>query len=194
MGEMVTRIVLHATENLYSGDREEAWRTYQEDEIINEKRFEIQAHAIVIIAQQQTVARDLQVLASIFVLASELERIGDYGKEIAAIRLHLDNELLPSLPPSLSDMAQKSTDMLSRALFAFAAEDVDTATGIYQEDDNVDFLYIDVYNELMTSALHDARLIESVNCILWVAHNLERVADRVTNICERTRFVVTGEL
>lgn len=193
MGQMVNRIVLHAVEDLRTGDVEAARDACHQDAAINEKRFQIQAHAIVMIALQQPMARDLRLLASILALTSELERMGDYGKEIASVSIRIGNELVPHYPRSLFAMAQKSTDMLTRALLAFVDDDVNAATKIYDEDDEVDFLYMDTYTELMNSAIHDGRLIENVSRVLSAAHNLERMADRVTNICERTHFVATGE-
>jgi len=91
-------------------------------------------------------------------------------------------------------MAQKDVDLLHRALTAFVNEDAETARAIPREDDEVDALYNQVYRELMTFIIQDPKTIERANWLLWVAHNLERVADRVTNICERTVFIVTGEL
>jgi len=91
-------------------------------------------------------------------------------------------------------MAQKDVDMLHRALTAFVEEDVKAAQAIPMEDDEVDALYNQVYRELMTFVIADPKAIERANWLLWVAHNLERVADRVTNICERTVFIVTGEM
>jgi len=91
-------------------------------------------------------------------------------------------------------MAQKDVDMLHRALTGFIEEDVEAAKAIPIEDDEVDALYNQVYRELMTFVIADPKTMERANWLLWVAHNLERVADRVTNICERTIFIVTGEM
>jgi phosphate transport system protein len=194
MGQMVNTIMIQAMEDLRTGDIEAARVVYQQDLIINDKRFQIQAHAIVMIALQQPMARDLRALASILVVTSELERMGDYGKEIALICIRLGNRLVPHYPQSLFEMAQKSTSMLTRALNAFVRDDLEAALNIHKQNDEVDVSYMDIYRELMNSTIRDARLIESVNLILWAAHNLERMADRVTNICERTQFIVTGEL
>jgi phosphate transport system protein len=91
-------------------------------------------------------------------------------------------------------MAERGANMLHRALTAFINEDIETARKIPVEDDEVDALYNQVYRELMTYIIADPTTIERANWLLWVAHNLERFADRVTNICERTVFIVTGEL
>jgi phosphate transport system protein len=124
---------------------------------------------------------------------SELERMGDYAKGIAVINVRMgDNALLKPLI-DIPRMAEKGVDMLHRALTAFVTEDLETARALPGEDDEVDMLYEQVYRELMTYVMADARTIERANWLLWAAHNLERLADRVTNICERTVFVVTGE-
>ncbi|MEW6403687.1 MAG: phosphate signaling complex protein PhoU [Chloroflexota bacterium] len=193
MGQMVNRLVLHAVEDLRTGDVDSARDAYEQDLMINDKRLQIQAHAIVMIALQQPMGRDLRLLASVLMLTSELERMGDYGKEIAAIGIRLGQQWGPRCPQTLCKMAEKSTSMLTRALAAFVNDDVIAANKIYAEEDEVDHLYLDVYRQLMNTTIADARVIEGVNYLLWAAHNLERMADRVTNICERTCFVATGE-
>jgi phosphate transport system protein len=149
---------------------------------------------MILIATQQPMARDLRLLASCMEIISELERMGDYAKGIANINIRMGDE--PLLKPliDIPRMAQKDVDMLHRALTAFVNEDADLAKTIPPEDDEVDALYNQVYRELMTFIIQDPKTIERANWLLWVAHNLERVADRVTNICERTIFIVTGEM
>ena len=148
---------------------------------------------MILIATQQPMAHDLRLLASIMEIISELERMGDYAKGIANINIRMGEE--PLLKPliDIPRMAQIGTDMLHRSLTAFINEDVETAKSIPVEDDQVDALYNQIYRELMTFILQDPKTIERANWLLWVAHNLERVADRVTNICERTLFIATGE-
>jgi phosphate transport system protein len=149
---------------------------------------------MIVIATQQPMAHDLRLLASILEIAGELERMGDYAKGIATVNLRMGDE--PLLKPliDIPRMAQKGVDMLHRSLTAFINEDVEAARAIPPEDDEVDGLYTQVYRELMTFVLADPRTIERVNYLIWTAHNLERVADRVTNICERTVFIATGEI
>jgi phosphate transport system protein len=139
-------------------------------------------------------AHDLRLLASSMEIIGELERMGDYAKGIANINIRMGDA--PLLKPLIDvpRMAQKDVDMLHRALTAFVEEDVEAAQALPIEDDEVDALYNQVYRELMTFVISDPKAIERANWLLWVAHNLERVADRVTNICERTVFIATGEL
>lgn len=149
---------------------------------------------MILIATQQPMAHDLRLLASIMEISSELERMGDYAKGIANINIRMGDQ--PLLKPliDIPRMAQIGVNMLHRALTAFINEDVEAARAIPQEDDEVDGLYIQIYHELMLFVIQDPKTIERANWLLWAAHNLERVADRVTNICERTIFIATGEL
>ena len=194
LGSMVEQALLDSVEALKKRDIKAAEKIFSEDKEINEKRFEIETQLMILIATQQPMARDLRVLASTLEIISELERMGDYAKGIANINIRMGDA--PLLKPLIDvpRMANKGVDMLHRALTAFVTEDVETAKKIPVEDDEVDALYNQIYRELMTFIIADPKTIERANWLLWVAHNLERFADRVTNICERTIFIVTGEL
>jgi phosphate transport system protein len=143
---------------------------------------------------QQPVAVDLRVLAAVLDIADELECIGDYAKGIAKINLRIGEGPIVKPLVDIPTMAKKARDILHRALEAFVNRDVDLARALPEEDDEVDYLYNQVYRELMTYILADPTAIAQSNFLLWAAHNLERAADRVTNICERVIFTVTGEL
>ena len=194
MGSMVEQQLLDAVDALKRRDVEASHRIYHADEKINAKRYGIEEQVMVLIATQQPMAHDLRLLASILEVSAELERMGDYAKGIATINVRMGEE--PTLKPliDIPRMAQKSTDMLHRALTAFVTEDVEAARLIPAEDDEVDGLYTQVYRELMTYIMADPKTIDRANFLLWTAHNLERFADRVTNLCERTIFIATGEM
>jgi phosphate transport system protein len=194
LGSMVEAALIGSVEALKKRDVKSSQQIFAGDRAINKKRFEIESQLMILIATQQPMAHDLRLLASIFEINSELERMGDYAKGIANINVRMGDE--PLLKPLIDvpRMAQKGADMLHRALTAFINEDIQAARKIPVEDDEVDALYNQVYRELMTIVIGDPKTIERANWLLWVAHNLERFADRVTNICERTVFVVTGEL
>jgi phosphate transport system protein len=149
---------------------------------------------MIIIATQQPMAHDLRVLASILEVSSELERMGDYAKGIAVINIRMGDQSLLIPLVDISRMAKIGTSMLHRALTAFVNEDAEAARIIPNDDDQVDDLYNQINRELMTFVIEDPKNIERVNWLQWAAHNLERFADRVTNVCERTVFIVTGEL
>lgn len=194
LGSMVEQAILASVDSLKKRDIKAAQKILDEDRLINQKRFEIENKLMILIATQQPMAHDLRLLASCMEIISELERMGDYAKGIANINVRMDDQ--PLLKPLIDvpRMAQKGVDMLHRALTAFVNEDIETARQIPVEDDEVDALYNQVYRELMTFVISDPKTIERANWLLWVAHNLERVADRVTNICERTIFIATGEM
>ncbi|MFC2065271.1 phosphate signaling complex protein PhoU [Chloroflexota bacterium] len=194
LGSMVEQAILGSVDALKKRDLETSQVIFDHDDEINARRYAIEEQVMVAIATQQPLARDLRLLASLLEVAGELERMGDYAKGIAKISLLMGDE--PLLKPliDIPRMARKGSDMLHRALEAFMNEDVETARLIPDEDDEIDGLYDQIYRELMMFIIQDARVIERANWLLWVAHNLERVADRVTNICERTIFIVTGSI
>lgn len=194
LGSMVEDSILKSVESLKKRDLKAAQEILETDRVINKKRFAIEAQLMVLIATQQPMAHDLRLLASILEIISELERMGDYAKGIANINIRMGNEALLKPLIDIPRMAEKGVDMLHRALTAFVNEDIEAARIIPVEDDEVDGLYLQIYRELMTFVIADPTTIERANWLLWVAHNLERVADRVTNICERTVFVASGEL
>ena len=194
LGSMVEQAILDAVESLEHRDLEAARRIYAGDKQINEKRFEIENAALILIATQQPMARDLRILASVLDIASELERMGDYAKGIALINIRMGDDPLIKPLIDVPRMAELTTSMLHRSLIAFVAGDAESALAIPKGDDEVDALYNQVYRDLLTFMISDPSTIDRATYLLWVAHNLERAADRVTNICERTVFVATGEL
>lgn len=194
LGSMVEQQILGAVDSLKRRDLEGSEKIIRNDLEVNKKRYSIEEKVMIVIATQQPMAHDLRLLASVLEIAGELERMGDYAKGIAKVSVRMKDE--PLLKPliDIPRMADIATNMLHRALAAFLAEDVKTARAIPAEDDVVDDLYDQIYRELMVLILEKPAGIQRANWLLWVAHNLERVADRVTNICERTGFVVNGEL
>jgi len=194
LGSMVEQAILTSVEVLKKRDIKGAERIIAGDALINKKRFDIENQLMILIATQQPMAHDLRLLASTMEIISELERMGDYAKGIANINVRMGEETLLKPLIDIPRMAEIGVGMLHRALTAFINEDVETAKAIPVEDDQVDALYNQVYHELMLYVIQDPKSIERANWLLWVAHNLERVADRVTNICERTVFIATGEM
>lgn len=194
MSSLVEEAIARSVEVLKRRDLLGARTVIDNDLVINRKRFDIEADCMVAIATQQPMASDLRILAAMLHIITELERIGDYAKGVARISLMIGEE--PLLKPliDIPRMALQASSMLHQSLQAFVKRDVDLARAIPGQDDEIDGLYNQVYRELMTYVMSDPRHIEQVNYLLWVAHNLERSADRVTNICERVVFAVTGEL
>jgi phosphate transport system protein len=194
LGSMVEQAVLDSVQALKRRDLSSAKRIYEGDRLINEKRFEIENRCVAIIATQQPMARDIRLLTSILEVNTELERMGDYAKGIARICIMMAGEAPLKPLIDIPRMADLAVDMLHRALSAFVEGDVEQAATIPLEDDQVDNLYNQVNRELVTYMIADPSTIDRANYLLWVAHNLERLADRVTNICERTIYINTGQL
>jgi len=172
-----------------------ARKVYEFDKRINARRFELENDVIVTIATQQPImAGDLRMAASIFEVVGELERMGDYAKGIAKICMLIGDQPHIKPPVGITKMGELVIDMLHRAISAFVNLDVDTARAIPFEDAEVDALYYQVYQELIGVILENTAATEQANYLMWASHNLERMADRVTNICERTIYSVTGKL
>jgi len=194
LGSMAENAILASVDALKRRDFEASRKLMADDRLINEKRSDLEMDTLVLIATQQPMASDLRVLASILEIATELERMGDYAKGIAKINLMIGKRPLIKPLVDIPRMAEKACQMLHQALTAFVERDVDAAYAITKQDDEVDALYNQVYRELLTFIMADPRTIDQATHLLWAAHNLERTADRVTNICERVVFVVTGEI
>ena len=194
LGSMVEPNLSEAVEILKRQDRAGAERMIAADRSLNERRFAIETDALILIATQQPMATDLRTIAAVMIITSELERIGDYAKGIAKITLMIGDQPLMKPLIDVPLMAEKARSMLHRALEAFAQRDLVAARAIPEEDNEVDELYDQVYRELMTFIIADPANIDQANYLLWAAHNLERAADRVTNICERVVFAVTGRM
>jgi phosphate transport system protein len=192
LGAMAENAVTESVQALKNQDLPKARRIMEGDRHINEKRFSIENEALTLIATQQPMAGDLRTLAAIFEIATELERIADYAKGIANIAVMIGSEILIKPLVDVPRMAAKACDMLHRSLEAFLRSDVDAARALPREDAEVDALYDKIYRELITYILADPKAIDQATRLTWVAHNLERVADRVGNICERIVFSITG--
>lgn len=194
LGSMVEDALMVSVSLLKKRDLAGSRRLMERDQEINAKRFEVEDQALTLIALHQPVARDLRLLGAILEVVTELERIGDYAKGISHVNILIGDA--PLLKPLIDVplMCEKALSMLRQSLDAFVNRDVEAARSIPKKDDEVDALYHQVYRELISYILEDPSCIEQANYLLWVAHNLERAADRVLNICERTVFMVTGQM
>ena len=194
LGSMVEEALVQSVETLKQRDFDGSRRLIAGDRAINERRFAIEDEAITLIATQQPMASDMRLLAAILEIVTELERMGDYAKGIARINLMIGEQPLMKPLIDLPVMAEKARYMLRSALDAFVQRDVDRARSIPEMDDEIDALYNQVYRELVSYILENPHVIEQANQLMWAAHNLERTADRVINLCERVVYTVTGEL
>jgi phosphate transport system protein len=194
LGSRVENALLDSVEALRRRDLIKAQEIIDADRLINETRFAIEHDVLIILATQQPAASDLRTLAAVLEVITELERIGDYGKGISKISLMIGDQ--PLLKPliDIPRMAEKAVSMIHRALTAFANRDVALALSIPKEDDEVDAMYNQVYRDLVAYIVADPSVLDHANYLMWVAHNIERAADRSTNLCERVVFMVTGRM
>ena len=194
MGSMVGKAITSSVKALKERDLDLAHLIISDDQKVNQKRFEIEEKCVELIATQQPMASDLRIIIAILNITTEIERIGDYAMGIARIVIMTGDE--PPLKPliDIPRMAEQTVDMLRRSLDALINRDAEAVKKIAIEDDLVDNLYDQVFRELLTFMAEDPKTITRATRLIWVAHNLERAADRVTNICERVVFMVTGKM
>jgi phosphate transport system protein len=194
MGVTVTATIGSCMKVLREHDLEGAHRLVDDDIDIDRKRHDIERRAFVLIATQQPLARDLRAITTDLAIATELERIGDYCEGIASLTLRMgEGEPLP-LQSEVLKMAALAQQLLSSALDAFGERDLTTAARVWSEDDRMDVLYERFFAETMDAMGVDPGAIQQGTYLLWVAHNLERIGDRATNIAERLSFMVTGDM
>ncbi len=194
MGGMVEKALARAIEALKNRDLTLAHQIVASDAKINQQRFEIENKCIELIATQQPVASDLRVIVAVLNIIIELERIGDYAEGIAKIVIMIGDE--PPLKPLVDIPRMKDIiiEMIQNGLKAFMDSDTKLANQVITMDSTVDSLYDQIFRELLTFMMADPKTINRATRLIWVAHNLERAADRATNICERVVFTVTGKM
>jgi phosphate transport system protein len=194
MGSMVEKAVQRSIDSLRTRDTALSSSVVNDDVAINKKRYEIEEKCIHLIALQAPMAADLRIIVAILFISNELERMADHAEGIARINLMLGVEPLTGPIGDILLMGQKAIDMLRRGLTSFVERDDASARRICDEDDEVDALYDASYQAMIQEVIRTPHDVERVTYLIWTCHNLERIADRVTNICERVIFMVTGEL
>ncbi len=195
LGSMAEKALVDAVESLISGDLANSHRIIEQDLEINQKRFAIETKSLLVIATQQPMAADLREIVSVLYIITDLERIADHAEGTAKINLLMgaDTEV-PRQLGYIPTMAEKTTAMLSDTLKAYIHDDVEEARRICDADDEVDELQDSVYEERIRAMIDQPTTVASNTHVIWAAHNLERIADRCTNICERIIFKVTGHM
>jgi phosphate transport system protein len=194
MASMVDKAINNAVVALVQRDVSIAQQVVADDRAINEHRWGTEEQALLVIATQAPMASDLRMIAAVIHIVTDLERMADHAAGIAKIALQTADQ--PPLKPlvDIPRMSEIARTMLHDAITAFIEDDQAAARAIVARDDEVDALYEQIYRELLTFMLADPTTIDQATHLLWVAHNLERIADRVTNICERVVFAATGQL
>jgi phosphate transport system protein len=194
MSSMVDKALVRSVEALRLQDTQLAQNVIVSDKEVNRIRWKTEESALLVIATQAPMAGDLRIISAVIHIATELERMGDHAAGIAKIVLDTSTEPLLKPLVDIPRMCELARSMLSDSISAFINADADAARAIVDQDDEVDALYDQIYRELLTFMMADPGTINRATRLLWAAHNLERIADRVTNICERVVFAVTGTL
>jgi phosphate transport system protein len=192
LSSMVEKSIYKAIDALKRRNMEESQAVIDEDDLIDNKQTEIEDKCIDLIALESPIAGDLRIVISAMMVATELERIGDYAEGIAKISLLMGD--MPPLKPliDIPRMADHAIQMLKLSIDSFISRNVQVAINVCKEDDAIDDMYEQVYRELLTYMMADPTTIQRATYLLWVAHDLERVGDRATNIAERVMYLVTG--
>tara|TARA_B110000263_G_C15189123_1_gene455219 strand:+ start:193 stop:867 length:675 start_codon:yes stop_codon:yes gene_type:complete len=194
LGSMVEKAIHKSMQSLKDRDLELAQIVIDEDDLIDQKRFELENSIVTLLATQQPIAADLRIIISALHIAVELERMGDYAEGIARISQTIGEQSTLKPLIDLPKMTELANEMLRKSLSAYTNRDKDLAIEVCKSDDAVDSLYEDVYHELLEFMIEDPETIQRATYLLWVSHDIERIADRATNIAERVIYLVTGEL
>jgi phosphate transport system protein len=194
MGAMVRKALGDSIEALKNRNLTIARRIMADDAKINERRYEIENQCIDLIAENRISKVDLRGLVGIMNIIIELERIGDYAEGIAKIVILIGDE--PPLKPliDIPRMMEITVEMVDISLKSFISGDMESANKVISMDNTVDSLYDQIFRELLTFMMVDPKTISRATRLIWVAHNLERAADRATNISERVIYTVTGKI
>ena len=194
MGDLVATAIKESVESLRQRNTEASKKVIKNDALINKIRFDIEEKCIYLIATQQPMAVDLRTLASMLSMVTDLERMGDHAEGIAKINLLMCEG--PPVKPliDIPKMSEIALSMLTRCLKAFVDRDVKAAKAICNVDDEVDAIHDRIYKELLMMMIENPKIIHEATYLTWVSHNLERIADRVTNIAERVVYMVTGKM
>jgi phosphate transport system protein len=192
LASMVDKAIARAVEAYETWDVQLSNEVVAADDQINDARWDIEEEVILILARQAPMAGDLRELITIIHIATELERMGDYAKVVA--RTVADAATPPDVQSMhlITDLAALGREQLSGCMEAFVENDAPRARRIAKRDDKLDLLWHRIYRELLTEMVADPELVPEASGLLWIAHNFERMGDRVTNICERIVYAATG--
>jgi len=194
MASMVDKAIARSIEALQSQNVGLARQVRKDDKIINAARWAGEENALLIIATQGPMAGDLRLIAAALQIFTDLERMADHAAGVAKIVVETADEALLKPLVDIPRMSLVAREMLSSSITAFVDQDEALARRVAIRDDEVDDLYDQIYRELLTYMMADPSTINRATHLLWAAHNIERIGDRVTNICERVIFTVTGEI
>ena len=194
LGSMVEKAIVKSVDALKSRDLESSQAVIEEDDVIDDFQMVLEEKCVDVIALQAPMASDLRRLVTVIQVASELERVGDYAEGIAKISVRMGEQ--PTLKPliDIPRMAEMGAGMLREGLGALTTLDLELAVKIAATDDEVDSLYEQIFRELFLFMVENPANIQGATYLIWIAHLLERIADRATNIAERVVYLATGKM
>lgn len=194
LSELVDQAIGRSLESLEQRDQTMAQQIIADDEAVNNLRFKIEEDCLKLIATQQPAARDLREIVAAMNIVVDMERMGDYAAGIAKTVVRMGDEPLLKPLVDIPRMVAVSRQMLRDAIEAYATRNAEKARQIAGRDDEVDHLYKAIFDELVEIMAETPGSAPRATYLLWVAHNLERMGDRVTNIAERVVFINTGDM
>jgi phosphate transport system protein len=194
IGQLLDVAIERALTALKNQDENLARQIVADDVTINDLRFTVEEDCLALIATQQPAASDLRAVISAMNIVNDMERMADHATGIAKTVLRMGNQPLLKQLNDIPRMGNFARDMLKRSLDAFLARDAEAARAIAAQHDEIDHLYKKVFEEVIQMMARDPNAIQGGTYLLWCAHNLERIGDRVTNIAERVIFMTTGTM
>ena len=194
MGSLAHTAVARGLQALADGNADLAHEVIAADELLNRLRYEIEGECYHLLVTEQPVAGDMRMIVSAVIIVTELERIADHGKKIARTYLRMQDDPRTAPLGDIPRLGEMALGLLDRAMRSVATRDVQEARAVCLADDLVDALYKQAFNLTISYMLENPRLIASGAHLIGVAHELERVGDRATNVAERVIYAVTGEL
>lgn len=194
LSELVESQLLEAEKALQARDVNRARRVAEFDRSINEERYRLEEEAYTLMALQSPTTRDLRALVSVVSIVTNLERMADHAAGIARLVLRMEGQTTQVHLPALHEMVELSVVALRQAMLAFTRWDSDAVAMNDAIEERIDALHQRCYDQLIATMTADASSIENCTMLLWISHNIERFADRVSNICDRITFVATGDL
>lgn len=194
MGGIAENMVGRSVSALISADKGLGQSVVAEDKHLDALQMEIDDHVVRIIAKRQPMAQDLREVIGALRMATDLERIGDLGKNIARRSFQIEGNLPPKkLLRGLQHLTDVSLEQLKDSLDAYASKDIDKANAVWERDDEIDSLYTSLFRELLTYMMEDPRTITYCTHLLFCAKNLERIGDHITNLCESVNYMIIGQ-
>lgn len=194
MSQMVDWAIENALKALDESDHALAEQVIAHDQEINALRFEIEEECLVVIATQQPAAGDLRAIVAAMHIVGEMERMGDHAEGIAKTVILMEEEPLLKTLKKIPRMGELSRSMLADSIQAFLKRDAAWAREVAARDSDMDMMYREIFDKLIEKMAKKPELIARATYLMWCAHNLERIADRVTNIAERVIFMNTGSM